>query len=214
MLCPGHAVDHEAQKSAEAEEEQDLPEHLARVTELLEQLVDDPGQLAVLDPEARKRLLIAAGQVARPGPWAKRELARAARRRQKAKQRATDEAALAQTGIRKKRSEPVFTTPLRSAPALPDGELDTAREVGTPAPPGRGLLEPRNCYICKSDFTELHFFYDSMCSTCADLNWRKRTQTVDLAGRVALVTGGRVNASEVEASRPCAGGERLHGGRP
>jgi NAD(P)-dependent dehydrogenase (short-subunit alcohol dehydrogenase family) len=31
-----------------------------------------------------------------------------------------------------------------------------------------------------------------MCEPCADLNWRKRNQTADLRGRVAIVTGARV----------------------
>ena len=38
----------------------------------------------------------------------------------------------------------------------------------------------------------LHHFYDQLCPGCADLNWRKRTQSARLEGRVALVTGGRV----------------------
>jgi NAD(P)-dependent dehydrogenase (short-subunit alcohol dehydrogenase family) len=54
------------------------------------------------------------------------------------------------------------------------------------------VREARTCYVCKVDFHELHAFYDQMCPACADFNWRKRTQTADLRGRVALVTGGRV----------------------
>ena len=37
-----------------------------------------------------------------------------------------------------------------------------------------------------------HHFYDQMCEICAPFNFAKRTQTVDLTGRVALVTGARV----------------------
>ena len=38
----------------------------------------------------------------------------------------------------------------------------------------------------------VHHFYDQLCPPCADLNLRKRTEPADLAGRVALLTGGRV----------------------
>src|SRR5262249_23071262 len=54
------------------------------------------------------------------------------------------------------------------------------------------LAKPRKCYVCKSEFHRLHFFYDGMCPACADFNWEKRHQTTDLPGRVALVTGARV----------------------
>ena len=48
------------------------------------------------------------------------------------------------------------------------------------------------CYVCKTDFHELHHFYDQMCPPCAELNYAKREQTADLRGRVVLVTGARV----------------------
>jgi NAD(P)-dependent dehydrogenase (short-subunit alcohol dehydrogenase family) len=50
----------------------------------------------------------------------------------------------------------------------------------------------RHCYMCKARFDVLHAFYDQLCPSCAELNWRKRNQSADLSGRVALVTGGRV----------------------
>jgi len=46
--------------------------------------------------------------------------------------------------------------------------------------------------VCKTTFTTLHHFYDSMCQRCGDFNFEKRTQTADLRGRVAIVTGARV----------------------
>ena len=39
---------------------------------------------------------------------------------------------------------------------------------------------------------ELHPFYDQLCVPCADFNFAKCTETADLRGRVALLTGGRV----------------------
>jgi NAD(P)-dependent dehydrogenase (short-subunit alcohol dehydrogenase family) len=38
----------------------------------------------------------------------------------------------------------------------------------------------------------VHFFYDQMCSACGDFNYQKRSQTADLRGRTALITGARV----------------------
>lgn len=54
------------------------------------------------------------------------------------------------------------------------------------------LAFDRSCYTCKSRYRVLHHFYDQLCPDCAALNWRKRTQTATLEGRVAVVTGGRV----------------------
>lgn len=54
------------------------------------------------------------------------------------------------------------------------------------------LGSPRNCYICKAEFTDLHHFYDALCPECADFNYRKRFQTASLDGQVALITGSRL----------------------
>ena len=51
---------------------------------------------------------------------------------------------------------------------------------------------PQHCYVCKQDYVELHPFYDQLCVPCGDFNFGKRTETADLGGRVALLTGGRV----------------------
>lgn len=56
----------------------------------------------------------------------------------------------------------------------------------------RTLHRPRSCYICKVRFRELHHFYDTLCPRCSELNYRKRTQSTNLHGRIALVTGARV----------------------
>eukprot|EP00038_Savillea_parva_P003919 m.132010 g.132010 ORF g.132010 m.132010 type:complete len:717 (+) comp11322_c0_seq6:135-2285(+) len=56
----------------------------------------------------------------------------------------------------------------------------------------RRLLRKRKCWLCKTPYDEVHFFYDQFCPDCASFNYRKRKTEVDLTGRVALVTGGRV----------------------
>ena len=46
--------------------------------------------------------------------------------------------------------------------------------------------------MCKAEYRRLHPFYDQLCRACGDDNHARRTATVDLRGRVALVTGARV----------------------
>ena len=46
--------------------------------------------------------------------------------------------------------------------------------------------------MCKKQFSLVHHFYDQLCPSCADFNFAKRTESADLRGRVALLTGGRV----------------------
>jgi NAD(P)-dependent dehydrogenase (short-subunit alcohol dehydrogenase family) len=183
--------------AAETEPVSDFAARAAIVIEFLESVREDRAQLAALGEEQCARLLLAAGQVARPDPWAKRELLRAAQKKRKEEKRARDEAVLARTGIREKRREQVFTTPPRLLPPLPataDIDQAFADEASEPASEGeaRRVAEPRACYICKCRFHELHPFYDSMCSACGDFNWQKRSQTADLTNRVALITGARV----------------------
>jgi len=50
----------------------------------------------------------------------------------------------------------------------------------------------RKCYVCKERFYEVHHFYHTMCPECAEYNYEKRTQTRDLTGKFAIVTGGRI----------------------
>lgn len=52
------------------------------------------------------------------------------------------------------------------------------------------LLKPRGCYICKTDYTLVDAFYHWLCPDCASLSHAKRTQSADLSGRRALLTGG------------------------
>src|SRR5688572_19152300 len=89
----------------------DLAERIQDAIELLERIRDDRGLLADVAEDQRRRLLIAAGQVARPSPWDKRVLVRAARQRRRDQLRRADESLLAETGIRRTRNEAVFPTP-------------------------------------------------------------------------------------------------------
>jgi NAD(P)-dependent dehydrogenase (short-subunit alcohol dehydrogenase family) len=166
----------------------------------LERVRERRSVLVALSEEQRARLLRAAGEVSRPAPWTKRELARAAHKKRREAKRLADEQLLAQTGIRKKRLEEVFLTPQLPPPVAAgtdiDGVLADAAEVDVSSVQRSSAIvsvrEPRSCYVCKQRFTSLHFFYDAMCARCGDYNWQKRSQTADLSGRVALITGARV----------------------
>ena len=162
-----------------------LRERVRAATELLESIAADRALLGHVPADERTRLLQAAGQVSRPDAVERRQLLKFTKRARKAEKVQRAESALAETGIRKLRRQPVFTSPNVFPPAsfaqLPSGEASGA---------DHGLTQ--NCYICKRDYTELHHFYDQLCPDCAALNYAKRTETADLRGRVALLTGGRV----------------------
>jgi NAD(P)-dependent dehydrogenase (short-subunit alcohol dehydrogenase family) len=53
------------------------------------------------------------------------------------------------------------------------------------------LINPRGCYICKTDYTLVDAFYHWLCPSCAAFGHSKRDQRTDLTGKRALLTGGR-----------------------
>ncbi|AFZ23847.1 dehydrogenase of unknown specificity, short-chain alcohol dehydrogenase like protein [Cylindrospermum stagnale PCC 7417] len=71
------------------------------------------------------------------------------------------------------------------------------------------LNNPKNCYICKAPYSDIHFFYHCLCPTCAAFNYDQRSQRTDLTGRVALVTGGRVKIGYQVALRMLRDGARV-----
>ncbi len=171
-------------------DESDLNERLRAVTELLEAVCADRSLLDGLEPEERIRLLNAAANTFAPDADARRQQTKSRRRQEKADRVARDEDVLTDTGIRRLRSRPVFVTP---NVFVPEG-VDTATvedEVIARAGEERRVAE-QHCYICKRKYGEVHSFYDQLCGECAEFNFAKRTETADLSGRVALLTGGRV----------------------
>jgi NAD(P)-dependent dehydrogenase (short-subunit alcohol dehydrogenase family) len=161
-------------------------ERLRALTEELETLAHDRGLISALSPEERTRLLNAAGNVYEPDAAQRRQSGKAARRRAKASKLERDEAVLSETGIRVLREKPVFTSPNVFAPAgFEQSDVENDPEL-------REVVESQHCYVCKRRYLEVHRFYDQLCPECGDFNFRKRTETADLSGRVALLTGGRV----------------------
>jgi NAD(P)-dependent dehydrogenase (short-subunit alcohol dehydrogenase family) len=162
------------------------PEQLRAALQILEAAAMNRLLLAALSPEEYARLIKAAGQIFSPDPRERRRFVKARIRRDKVKKVEREQQQLNQTGIRQLRSRPVFNTPSPlPAPAIEPREVEDD-------PDFRDLIEPQHCYICKRTYSSLHHFYDQLCPECADLNFRKRTESADLRGRVALLTGGRV----------------------
>ncbi len=53
------------------------------------------------------------------------------------------------------------------------------------------LLKARPCYVCKAKYTAVDAFYHQLCPRCAGDHHERREASADLAGRRALLTGGR-----------------------
>ena len=71
------------------------------------------------------------------------------------------------------------------------------------------LTGSQKCYSCKTAYRKIHFFYHLLCPTCADLNYTRRQQRVNLEGRVALITGGRIKIGYLTALRMLRDGARV-----
>ncbi|MCP4134360.1 MAG: SDR family NAD(P)-dependent oxidoreductase, partial [bacterium] len=157
------------------------PEEISDCITLLETLINNTDQFLNIPEEQRVALLNAAGRLSRPN---RDDLKKRKKARRQAERKAVtnyERKARAATGIRSAREAHVFTAPLQISSA----DMNTDHEQ-------LELKSPRNCYVCKAEFTKLHFFYDSMCPACADFNYKKRFQTAPLNGQVALITGSRL----------------------
>lgn len=102
----------------------------------------------------------------------------------------------------------------------PDGEVERGGLSGADSAVERGagsggavergeLSAPRACYVCKRGYRRLHFFYDRLCPQCAAYSYARREEQVDLRGRTALVTGGRVKIGHAVALRLLRWGARV-----
>jgi NAD(P)-dependent dehydrogenase (short-subunit alcohol dehydrogenase family) len=148
---------------------------------ILEKIADRSELLALLPESERIALITAAGKISRPD---RTEI----KKRNKDKKQQIRQVIMekerglrAATGIRKAREAAVFIAPRQILYAGPESERAAEHEDT--------LKSPRNCYVCKAEFTKLHHFYDAMCPECAEFNYQKRFQTASLNGQVALITG-------------------------
>jgi NAD(P)-dependent dehydrogenase (short-subunit alcohol dehydrogenase family) len=154
-------------------------EEIQSCINVLEDLIKNSGELAYLSKEQRIALLMAAGQLSRPVREELRKRKRETRRVRHQRVVNLERKLRAETGIRSAREASVFKAPVQIS--------DQTKAKQQPE-----LTKPRNCYICKVEFTKLHHFYDAMCPNCADFNYAKRFQTAPLDGQVALITGSRL----------------------
>ena len=162
-----------------------LRERLLETTAFLQEIARSKALLSGLAPEERSALLNAAGDVFCADPEERRLRVKAKRNRRRAEKLARDEEVLSSTGIRTLRDKPVFTTPNVFPPE--SFEQHDVDRVGF-----RETIDAQHCYICKTKYQRVHHFYDQLCPDCAEVNHRKRFELADLAGTVALLTGGRV----------------------
>ena len=174
------------------------PEQIQGCIDLLGILVDNSDQLAHLTVEQRVALMTVAGKISRPD---KQEIQKRSRDRRTLKRQRIDSherQVRASTGIRSAREASVFTAPKQlTAPELSGDD------------PIRLLINPRPCYVCKQEFPRVHFFYDTMCPSCAEFNYAKRFQTADLSGQVALITGSRLKIGYQAALMMLRAGARV-----
>ena len=168
------------------------PVFLGRVqamTAALELLADDRESLGQLPAQDRARLQQAVANLYHPDPVARRVKLKVAEKARRTAQILAEDAVLNSTGIRALRRRPVYTTQNQFAPEdFAPSDVNTHADALLP----REALDPRHCYVCKKKYSTIHFFYDQLCPACAALNFAKRTESADLDGRLALLTGGRV----------------------
>jgi len=156
-------------------------EEIEKCISTLQDLAKNAALLANLPDEQRIALLKASGEISRPD---RRERKKRNKNVDKAARLVTmekDRRARNTTGIRSARMAATFTAPAQ-----------IGYKPSVAGQKSERLHSPRNCYICKEEFIELHFYYDTLCKKCGDLNYKKRFQTASLHGQVALITGSRV----------------------
>ncbi len=163
----------------------ELRRRLLETTAFLQQIAATTGLLSDLSTDERVALLNAAGDVFCADPEQRRLRVKSRRNKRRAEKLARDGEKLDATGIRRLRNKPVFTTPNTFPP-------DDFVQADVDEADFREAVDEQHCYVCKAKYRELHRFYDQLCPECATFNFAKRSETTDLSGRVALLTGGRV----------------------
>jgi NAD(P)-dependent dehydrogenase (short-subunit alcohol dehydrogenase family) len=164
-------------------EKQETVEAILKCISLLGKIADRPELLALLPEAQRIALMTAAGKISRPDRKEIKKRNKDIKQQMRMAIVEKERRLRAATGIRKAREAQIFSAPRQiSFDGLETGSGNSANILET----------PRNCYVCKAEFSKLHHFYDAMCPECAELNYRKRFQTASLKGQVALITGSRL----------------------
>jgi NAD(P)-dependent dehydrogenase (short-subunit alcohol dehydrogenase family) len=171
-------------------------EELLACLATLQNLVANNRQgFELLEKNEQIDLIKAAGIFSKPSKDDLFKRKKQARKKNTSDRLARNNRAREKTGIRVARTKEVFVAPLPIPQLLEDinANVDTNGNTQNEKEGEENeLTSYRNCYVCKAKYTKLHFFYDTMCQSCADLNYQKRFQTADLSGQVALMTGSRL----------------------
>jgi NAD(P)-dependent dehydrogenase (short-subunit alcohol dehydrogenase family) len=149
-----------------------------------------PGLLA--HPHAAA-LRAALARVQRDGRREERRAARAARAAAERARRAAEDRRAVEAAANRTRVGGVAATAV---------EDDPGRTIAT-------LHAERPCYVCKRGYRRVHFFYARLCPDCAADSYARRCEVVDLRGRTAVVTGGRIKIGHQVALRLLAWGARV-----
>jgi len=155
-------------------------ENITQCIQTLKALLENTDNIYELPENKRVELMKVAGLLSRPNKEEYNRRVKSAKKAQERKRKEREKHARKETGIRKAREEAIFSAPK----LIPEAQRIDKEE--------RILDNPRNCYVCKTPFQQLHHFYDQMCQECGDLNYAKRFQYADLKGQVAVVTGSRL----------------------
>ena len=185
-------------------------ERLREALDVLEVIAADRSAIDTLPDDERQRLLRALDLLRTPSSRTRRRYLKAAAREDRVARARHDLAARANSGIQTLRRKPEFTTPNVFAPKQFEPSDQHGDEPALlDAEPAGTTQDLQHCYICKRKFTTIHHFYDQLCHPCAELNFRKRTETADLRGRVAIATGARVKIGYQAGLKLLRAGARL-----
>ena len=174
--------------SAELSAEPLSSETLQQALAVLDAIAADRRVLANVDSDARERLQRVCGEIARPDLKQRKRLQKELLRRTNDAKREQDEQRRQSTAIRQLRAKPVYSTP----PPASDQDGSSSSSGPEQAGDAPGLNSDRVCYVCKTPYQQLHFFYDQLCQRCGDISHQKRAPRFDLTGRTAVITGARV----------------------
>jgi len=155
-------------------------EDITTCLKVLQRFAEQSEQLTLLSQEDRIAMYKAAGTISRPDRKEAKKRHKDVKKLKREAEKEENRRARKLTGIRAAREVSVFTAPLQIENLSSQENEDLHYNT------------PHDCYVCRAKFTKLHHFYDTMCPTCADLNYAKRFQTADLTGQVALITGSRL----------------------
>jgi NAD(P)-dependent dehydrogenase (short-subunit alcohol dehydrogenase family) len=162
-------------------QEQPNIEDVKKCINTLKYLQEHPDYFVKLPEDIRMHLLIISGKLSRPNKQEDLIRQKQAKLERKKQVKNIDKQVRSNTGIRTARELPIFIAPNQ----ISEDSSNINKTTGQ-------LNSPGTCYVCKAEYTDVHFFYDTMCPKCADFNYQKRFQTADLNGMVALITGSRL----------------------